>query len=492
MFTIQTSLSQTDYDGQREVLVRVIINRRLRPRLRSGVLINPAYFIDGKIVIPHGGRLKNPVVAQVSRAKSDFEGFCSRLLNILAVSHGKVEGMNAEWIKMVLYLDEIGKIERVDGHLTYDAIRKAVKKETGLAKLQKAAYYKDGPTFYDYVKAYCQEKQLCERRIMDYKILCRIIARFESFQRLVEGRRGFTFDVDRLKPDDIRDLKEYMRNEGNLHNRFSRRFKQIIEEADAVVPYIYKTTSERGISNKTDNYMHNLMVKLSAVIRWMREDKGIIYNNPMAGIDVGQSVYVHRPVYITVEERRMLEDLDLSDNEYLSCQRDIFVFQCFVGCRYGDLSQLKHSNVHQGILEYVPSKTRSNPHPAQPRIPLSNKALALIGRWEGEDWLNNDRLFPFVSLSKYNDALKELFKMAGLTRLVFVYDTKKNKEVQKPLNEVVSSHMARRTFVGTCYKKVKDPNIIGTMSGHAVNSKAFARYRDIDDDDLRAVIELIQ
>ena len=175
MFTIQTSLSKTDYDGQREVLVRVIINRRLRPRLRSGVLINPAYFIDGKIVIPHGGRLKNPVVAQVSRAKSDFEGFCSRLLNILSVSHGKVEGMSAEWIKMVLYLDEIGKIERVDGHLTFDAIRKAVKKETGLAKLHKAAYYKDGPTFYDYVKAYCQEKQLCERRIMDYKILCRII-----------------------------------------------------------------------------------------------------------------------------------------------------------------------------------------------------------------------------------------------------------------------------------------------------------------------------
>ena len=118
--------------------------------------------------------------------------------------------------------------------------------------------------------------------------------------------------------------------------------------------------------------------------------------------------------------------------------------------------------------------------------------MALIGKWEGEDWQNNDRLFPFVSLSKYNHAVKELFRMAGLTRLVFVYDTKQKKEVQKPLNEVVSSHMARRTFVGTCYKKVRDPNIIGKMSGHAVNSKAFARYRDIDDEDLRAVIELIQ
>ena len=492
MYSIQKSLSQTDYDGQREILVRVIINKKFRPRLRSGVLIDPAYFVDGEIIIPRGGRLKNPVVARVSKSKSEFDNFCSRLLNILAVSHGKVEGMSTEWLKMVLRLDEEGKIEREDGHLTYDAIRKAVKKECGLATLHKAAYFKDDPSFYDYVKAYCQEKQLGDNRIEGYKILCRIIARYESFQRLIEGRKGFTFDVDRLKPDDIRDLKEYMRNEGNLYNRFSGQFQRIIKEADAKVPYIYKVASEKGITNKTDNYMHNLMVKLGAIIRWMREVKGLTYNNPMAGIDKGQSVYVQRPVYITVEERRMLEDLDLSKDEFLSCQRDIFVFQCFVGCRYGDLSRLKHANVHKGILEYVPSKTRNNPHPAQPRVPLSSKAMALIGRWEGEDWQNNDRLFPFVSLSKYNHAVKELFRMAGLTRLVFVYDTKQKKEVQKPLNEVVSSHMARRTFVGTCYKKVRDPNIIGKMSGHAVNSKAFARYRDIDDEDLRAVIELIQ
>lgn len=112
MYSIQKTLSQTDYDGQKEILVRVIINKKFRPRLRSGVLIDPAYFVDGEIIIPRGGRLKNPVVASVSKAKSEFDNFCSRLLNILTVSHGKVEGMNAEWLKMVLRLDEEGKIER--------------------------------------------------------------------------------------------------------------------------------------------------------------------------------------------------------------------------------------------------------------------------------------------------------------------------------------------------------------------------------------------
>lgn len=42
--------------------------------------------------------------------------------------------------------------------------------------------------------------------------------------------------------------------------------------------------------------------------------------------------------------------------------------------------------------------------------------------------------------------------------------------------------MARRTFIGNIYKKVKDPNLVGSLSGHKEGSKAFARYRDIDED----------
>lgn len=30
----------------------------------------------------------------------------------------------------------------------------------------------------------------------------------------------------------------------------------------------------------------------------------------------------------------------------------------------------------------------------------------------------------------------------------------------KPLNEIASSHLARRTMVGNLYKQVKDPNLL--------------------------------
>ena len=51
--------------------------------------------------------------------------------------------------------------------------------------------------------------------------------------------------------------------------------------------------------------------------------------------------------------------------------------------------------------------------------------------------------------------------------------------------------MARRTFIGNLYKKVKDPNIVGSMSGHKEGSKAFARYREIDEDIKKEVVDML-
>lgn len=66
--------------------------------------------------------------------------------------------------------------------------------------------------------------------------------------------------------------------------------------------------------------------------------------------------------------------------------------------------------------------------------------------------------------------------------MVTLLDPTTRKEVRVPISEYASSHMARRTFCGNVYKNVKDPSIVGSMSGHKEGSKALARYRDIDQD----------
>lgn len=170
--------------------------------------------------------------------------------------------------------------------------------------------------------------------------------------------------------------------------------------------------------------------------------------------------------------------------------RDIFVFHCFIGCRVSDLVKLTPQHINNGILVYTPHKTKDEgDEPIQARVPLHDKAKELIEKYKGMD--KKGRLFPFISAQKYNDAIKAIFTMSGITRNVEVRNTLTGENEIRPINEIAASHLARRTFVGNAYFKVSDPNLIGKMSGHVDGSKAFKRYRKIEDETLKNVIDMI-
>ena len=141
-----------------------------------------------------------------------------------------------------------------------------------------------------------------------------------------------------------------------------------------------------------------------------------------------------------------------------------------------------------GAVEYIPHKTKGERQNVV-RVPLNGRASALMEKYKGVD--SKGYLFPFIAAQNYNDSIKEIFRLCGITRAVTVINTITGKEEQRPINEVASSHMARRTFVGNLYKKVKDPSLISSMSGHAEGSKAFNRYREIDDEVKKATVSLI-
>ena len=61
-----------------------------------------------------------------------------------------------------------------------------------------------------------------------------------------------------------------------------------------------------------------------------------------------------------------------------------------------------------------------------------------------------------------------------------------------PINEIASSHMARRTFIGNIYKLVKDPNLVSALTGHVEGSRAFTRYRTIDIDMKKDLVKILE
>jgi integrase len=151
------------------------------------------------------------------------------------------------------------------------------------------------------------------------------------------------------------------------------------------------------------------------------------------------------------------------------------------------LKKLNKTHYINGAIEYIPRKTKDG-RPVTVRVPLNDTAHEILKRYEGND---GNSLLPFISEQKYNDAIKKIFELAEVTRIVTVINPTTREEEKKPISEIASSHMARRTFIGNLYKKVKDPNLVGSLSGHKEGSKAFARYRDIDEDMKKELVTLL-
>ena len=71
----------------------------------------------------------------------------------------------------------------------------------------------------------------------------------------------------------------------------------------------------------------------------MANDNGHTSNDPFKQYKITEIVY-GTPIYITTDERKQLAEADMGDDKQLETQRDIFVFQCMIGCRVSDLYKM--------------------------------------------------------------------------------------------------------------------------------------------------------
>ena len=102
-----------------------------------------------------------------------------------------------------------------------------------------------------------------------------------------------------------------------------------------------------------------------------------------------------------------------------------------------------------------------------------------------------DYQLPEISNQKFNDYIKDVAKIVGLNRMVKITRSQGNKkiEIEKPLHEVISSHMARRTAVTILLNIERMPvSQVMEMTGH-VDYATLKRYIDEDKQALRKNLE---
>lgn len=325
-------------------------------------------------------------------------------------------------------------------------------------------------TFFEAFDEFTERRKLSNWRIRAFQVVIRALRRYELYKRLTE-RKAFVLSFDSITPLVMQDFEEFLRNEYQFAEKYPSIYEAVPES---------RTPQPRG-----QNTINGILTKVRTVFIWAN-DVGKTTNNPFRNFDIGECVY-GTPYYISIDERNQLYNTKLHRHPNLAIQRDIFVFQCLIGCRVGDLYKMTRENVINGAIEYVPRKTKEG-RPITVRVPLNSIAKEILDRYKD----SGDRLFPFISEQKYNVAIKRIFLAARLTRPVTVINPTTREPEIRPLNEIASSHLARRCFVGNLYKQVKDPNLVGALSGHKEGSRAFARYREIDEQMKTELVKMLE
>ena len=321
--------------------------------------------------------------------------------------------------------------------------------------------------FFDEYERYIDTHKFSDHRRRQNRVIWRTLKRFEVF-------KGLSMTFDNITADTLRAFEQFLVDEHTLVD--NKKYKKVL----AAIPES-RTPKPRG-----KNTINDFMVRLRSFFIWAN-DNDLTRNNPFKHYQVAECVY-GTPYYITIDERNQLYHADFGDNTDLARQRDIFVFQCLIGCRVSDLWAMTKSNIVNGAIEYIPRKTKEG-RAITVRVPLNAIATEIIERYK--DTLG-DKLFQYTTQQQYNRDIKKMFKLAGLTRIVTIINPTTREEEQHPICDIASSHLARRCFVGNLYKKVKDPNLIGKLSGHKEGSRAFTRYRDIDEETSKELVTMLE
>jgi len=131
-----------------------------------------------------------------------------------------------------------------------------------------------------------------------------------------------------------------------------------------------------------------------------------------------------------MEELKKLEKKEVELTR-LATVRDIFVFACYTGLSYSDISKLSSKHIQSrddGNLWIVINRTKTN---SKCMIPLFQNVVKILKRYEDyPKVLLKGRVLPVLSNQKLNSYLKEIADISSI---------KKN----------LSMHIARHTFATT-------------------------------------------
>jgi integrase len=221
-----------------------------------------------------------------------------------------------------------------------------------------------------------------------------------------------------------------------------------------------------NVQNTAWNYHKHLRRVLNLAVSLDYIDK-----NPYSKFKVGLDE-THREI-LSMEELKRIEEKQI-EIERLIVVRDIFVFACYTGLSFADISKLSDIHLQQkseGKLWIIINRSKTN---NRCRIPILPKAKEILNRYKDYPKTNGKNLLlPVLTNQKMNSYLKELGDISGI---------KKN----------ITMHIARHTFATTVTLSNGVPiETVSKLLGHS-SLKTTQIYAKVLDQKISEDIEMLE
>lgn len=301
-----------------------------------------------------------------------------------------------------------------------------------------------------------------EKRKAGYWVAYRILERYLKINQLTE------IGYEDVTPDFLMNLRDFIINEYQYASK--KKYSSI---------YAGITENNFPTDKRSQNTVSAKLKMLRAFFA-MLEDADEIVKSPFRklGRETRQSALREQylpPVALSYDELRKILKTDVSSG--LRVSKDAFLLQCALGCRISDFQKMSMDNVvvdAEGIpyVRYVAEKTKHLTKTIhENRTPLIRFAYDIIMR----TGFNFPVLKYATGKSGFNAKIKELLKFCGIDREVSVMSEGGSSVDHRPLYEIGSSKLGRKTNV-TLLSRVQINTTIGGL--HAEGSTAVAHYYD--------------
>ncbi|WP_407428810.1 tyrosine-type recombinase/integrase [Arcticibacter sp.] len=183
-------------------------------------------------------------------------------------------------------------------------------------------------------------------------------------------------------------------------------------------------------------------------------------------------------IYLTDAELELLKSFDITDYK-LNRVRDVFVFGCYTGMRYGDIQSLQKTDVYNDYIKFLIQKDGSTKNHSIPLIELTKNILFKYKDTPGKLAL------PCLSNQKMNQAIKALMKLVGLNTKITIATKRGDGKIIREIKEkweLITCHTSRKTFTTMTLSKGMGEAFIKSITGHSKTSKSFAKYYEVSDE----------